>query len=352
MDCVTRVHDLGGPADGPPVLLLHANGFHSHVFEPMLPVLTDFFRVRAIDLPGHGDAWRSGPSGADVGCTIDLLSAWIDAADLRGRCLCLGHSLGGALALAAEGARPGLFAAVFAYEPVAAPAAAAAARVPARAAACAALAAMATRRRADFGSRDEAAARLGGKPPFSAFDPAALRAYISRGLRPGSAADGGASSSGVGAAGWTLKCSPQTEAAWFMAVGECVGVAAERVRCPVVIAVGRSGGGGGGNGSRSGGAVEGGGGGSGAGGGKGGGGGGVVHSHLPLLGEQLAEALPHVLLRRYGHLTHFGPLEAPREVAGDARLFFEGVLDARRGAGGDAAPPPPPGAPPAARPKL
>ncbi|GBF96500.1 hypothetical protein Rsub_09842 [Raphidocelis subcapitata] len=339
-----KLLELGG--SGPPVLLLHANGFHHAVFAPLAASSLAGFRVLAVDLPGCGDAPQTGPAAAAVAPTVELLTACLDAAGLRGRCLCLGHSLGGALALAAEGASPGLFAAVYAYEPVAAPADEATGSA-ARAAVTRALAAMARRRRAEFASREEAAARLGGKPPFCEFHPGALRAYLQHGLarRGGggacSEAGGGRGGSGGGGEGdggeggpWVLKCPPETEAAWYFAVGEAVPVATERVRCPVVIAVGGSGGNGGGSDGGSGG---GGGGGEGPPGSGSKGSGGGIHGQLPLLGVRLAARLPRGVLRTFERLGHFGPLTAPEEVGADARAFLLRTLAGGGAPGGGGA---------------
>ncbi|KIZ00702.1 hypothetical protein MNEG_7262 [Monoraphidium neglectum] len=208
---------------------------------------------------------------------------------------------------------------------------------------------MARKRRSGFASPQEALDRLGSKLPFSSLHPDALRAYLRHGLRRAAAADGGgSSSSGGGEQLWQLKCAPETEAAWFTAVGECIPIRTERVRCPVMVAVGAVGSSGAsssgsGQPSRSSTTSS----STGSGGnaqpqpkgadGSGGGDGGNIHGQLPLLGERLAEALPASLVRRYPRLSHFGPLQDPEGVASDAREFFLGVLQAQADGGSGSA---------------
>src|SRR5579864_2512965 len=87
-------YDFGG--DGPPVILAHATGFHTHVFLPMIVLLRSSFRCYGFDLPGHGASpappdgdfsWRRFAGGA---------LAVSDAFGLE-QPLGLGHSCGGAV---------------------------------------------------------------------------------------------------------------------------------------------------------------------------------------------------------------------------------------------------------------
>jgi len=358
-----HLHDLGG-CGKPPVLLLHANGFHYQVFDPLVATLQPYFHCYALDLPGHGDASESGPGCAAVGPTVELLNECVTAAGLRGHCMALGHSLGGALALAAEAAHSGLFAAIYAYEPVAG-AADEALGSPERAQVTHVLSSMARRRRAEFASPEEAAARLGGKPPYSLFHPDALRGFLRHGLRQHiSLASGQSSSSSAWSSPngslspaaapppvttrttWALKCAPAVEAAWYQAVGEFIPVATERVRCPVLLAVGGAGGAAAGSsastttskepqqGSRAATSRQPSSGGSGGNSSSSSGGGGNIHGQLPLLGKRLAERLPTARLVEFDRLQHFGPMEAPGAVGGSAREFFLSVLAGGVGSGG------------------
>jgi hypothetical protein len=47
-----------------------------------------------------------------------------------------------------------------------------------------------------------------------------------------------------------------------------------------------------------------------------------VHEPGPAaFAPEIAAALPHGVLERHGHLGHFGPLEAPSELAESVRAF-------------------------------
>lgn len=45
-------YDFGGV--GPPLLLLHANGFHGRAYSPMAQTLSRYYRCIALDFPGQG----------------------------------------------------------------------------------------------------------------------------------------------------------------------------------------------------------------------------------------------------------------------------------------------------------
>ena len=49
-----RIHHLGGT--GPPLLCVHATGFHGRVWEPFVPRLREHFSVVSLDQRGHGDS--------------------------------------------------------------------------------------------------------------------------------------------------------------------------------------------------------------------------------------------------------------------------------------------------------
>ncbi|KAG2487980.1 hypothetical protein HYH03_013420 [Edaphochlamys debaryana] len=238
-------HELGGT--GPLLLLLHANGFHGRVFLPMVPTLSQHFCCVALDLPGHGDA--PAPDGPFT--EEELVAAVVDFADARGLrgAYCLGHSLGGCMGLMLQLARPG---AMFLYEPVVFPTRGyvrryAAARAAGEAQRESALARMARKRQASAGgggwgvkalypSVAAAKASLGSKPPFSAFAPQALHAYLAcGGLRPVTAQGPEAAGAGPSpvarpgagpgtipgptpAPALTLACSPEAEARVYEAL--------------------------------------------------------------------------------------------------------------------------------------
>src|SRR5262249_24087441 len=60
-----------GPADAPAVLLLHGFPSSSRMWEPLLPLLADKYRLIAPDYPGFGHS--SAPSPADFEYTFDNL---------------------------------------------------------------------------------------------------------------------------------------------------------------------------------------------------------------------------------------------------------------------------------------
>lgn len=184
--------DLGG--DGPPLLFLHATGFHGRCYLPVAAALREEFHCWALDQRGHG---RSDPApDCDYSWshfTRDALAV-IDALGLD-RPAVFGHSMGGAVALLAESEEAGTFAGMYLWEPVViAPSHRRAATRNHN------LAGMARRRRPRFSSVSDALANYAGKPPFSLFRADALLSYVEGGFAP--ASDGGVS----------LCCSPEAEA--------------------------------------------------------------------------------------------------------------------------------------------
>ncbi|MCC5950830.1 MAG: alpha/beta hydrolase [Acidimicrobiia bacterium] len=258
-------HDLGG--DGPPTLLAHATGFCGTVWRPFAAALPQRWCV-APDLRGHGQT--SLPAGEPLtwdGFADDILAV-VDGLGLD-RPIGVGHSKGGAALLRAEIRRPGTFAALWCFEPIVFPG-------PSIRNEANPLAEGALRRRALFSSREEAYANFANKPPMAAFDPDALAGYIEGGFvddppatdtRPGSV---------------TLACRPEVEAEIYRtgsAHDTFERLAA--VSCPVVVACGGDGG------------------------------------YPAQLAPLVAEELPDGHLHRFEHVGHFGPLEAPAELAAD-----------------------------------
>lgn len=77
---------------GRPLVLLHGWGFHSAIWNSLLPALSEAYRVFLVDLPGHGHS----PLPADGIYSLDALAAQL-AAELPDG-IWLGWSLGGLLA--------------------------------------------------------------------------------------------------------------------------------------------------------------------------------------------------------------------------------------------------------------
>lgn len=214
------VHELGGA--GPPLLIIHGTGFCAGMMAPLATGLTSEFRCIGIDLRGHGASpARPGASyhwddlAGDVATVVDVLELAPTYA--------FGHSSGGAVLLLAASHRPGRFDALFCFEPIVWPDPVA---VRARAER---LAEGAFRRRAEFATREEAAANFREKPPFSAFDPAVLSAYLRCGF------------AGLPGGGVRLSCPPEVEAEMYrMGVAHDAYSRLPGVACPVTVARGET----------------------------------------------------------------------------------------------------------------
>ena len=263
-----EVHDLGG--DGPPVLLVHATGFHGLVWEPLAAHVTGFHRF-SVDMRAHGDS--TAPLGRPLdweGFADDVLAV-VDALGLKNP-HAVGHSKGGAALLLAEERRPGTFSSIYCWEPVVMPPEIAIGHQPDNP-----LSNGARRRRPTFASHDEAYENYASKPPFSGLDPVALRAYVDHGFAP---TDEGTV---------TLKCLPDNEAdVYAHGTAHQAFASLGLVRCPVTIAVG------------------------------------VEDSVPAIFGRPIADALPAGRIESFPELGHFGPLENPRLVAESILRAFAG----------------------------
>ncbi len=256
------VHDLGG--SGPPLVLAHPTGFHGRVFEPLAAALADRFRCWSYDSRGHGDSDR--PEASDYPWhefALDVLAV-VDGLGLE-RPSAMGHSQGGTALLLAEHARPGTFAGLYVYEPVAFPPDEAAASMDEHPLVVGAL-----RRRAEFDSIDAVHQHLAPKPILRDLHPGALRAYVEHGFGP---APGG---------GVTLKCRREDEAQMYRQgrAHDAFSHLAE-VTCPVTLARGAS---------------------------------DSAH-HSPELADRQVALLPAGRLEVFDGLGHLGPLEDPARVA-------------------------------------
>ena len=91
--------------EGEPLLLLHGALASGAMFDPLLPLLTDRFRVLVPDLRGHGKSGQlDGPYDAS-GLASDLDAVLAEAE--FGRCAVMGYSHGGAVAQEFARRRPG-----------------------------------------------------------------------------------------------------------------------------------------------------------------------------------------------------------------------------------------------------
>ncbi|MBW8896528.1 MAG: alpha/beta hydrolase [Massilia sp.] len=90
----------GGAAEAPALLLVHGlAGQLAHYTYGVTDRLAGRWRMVAVDRPGNGHSTRAPDTPADLKTQADALAALIDALGLE-RPLVVGHSLGGALALA------------------------------------------------------------------------------------------------------------------------------------------------------------------------------------------------------------------------------------------------------------
>jgi pimeloyl-ACP methyl ester carboxylesterase len=168
-------HYLDFPGSGPPLVFLHATGFHAWLWLPYARRLAPARRVLCLDQRGHGETdkpsmgYRWDELGHDV-------AAFLDALDLRG-VVAVGHSMGGTCIAAAAAAGTRRLAGAVLLDPVLVPGAPLAG--PAW---DGALAAGARRRRDVWPSREEMFRSLRGKPTFAAWEEEFVRLYVDHGV--------------------------------------------------------------------------------------------------------------------------------------------------------------------------
>lgn len=265
------VHDLGDGAR--PVLFCHATGLNAGAWTPMATALGPEFRRWAMDFRGHGASplapgarllWDA--MAEDVLAVVDGLGA------PPGELVGIGHSMGGAALLLAEQARPGTFASLWVFEPVVAPSgvleSADGVGNP--------LADGAARRRPSFPSRASALANYASKPPLRVLRADALLGYVDHGFVEGP--DGEVH----------LACRPEHESEIFRGGGAHRAFERlARVTCPTLV---------------------------------------VKGGEAVGVGD-FADAIATGLGGRvegHDHVGHFGPLEAPNEMAASVRAFVLG----------------------------
>lgn len=252
------VHDLGG--EGEPLLLVHATMLCGPIWAPVAAHL-DRFHAYAPDLRAHGRTPLPPGASLEWAAIADDVLAVVDHLGLDAP-RAVGHSMGAACLLLAELARPGTFSALWLYDPVVRP-------DPVLGESEGTLAAGARRRRASFESREAAYENFSAKPPLDRVDDAARRAYVEHGFEERE--DGSV----------TLRCRPEVEAeiyergAFHRAFERLEGV-----RCPTTVAHGFP-----------------------------------EEGRPSTWAPAIARKLPGGRERTFHQLSHFGPLEAPGEVA-------------------------------------
>jgi len=170
-----RLHYLDFGGDGPPLVFLHATGFHAWLWEPYARRLAGRFHVLAIDHRGHGEStkpptgYRWEEFGRDFARALDALELEAVSA--------VGHSKGAtAIAAAAADGTTRLARAVL-IEPVLVPG------PPATEPAWEApLAVSARRRRNVWPSRQAMFETLRGKMPFETWREEFVRLYVDHGV--------------------------------------------------------------------------------------------------------------------------------------------------------------------------
>jgi pimeloyl-ACP methyl ester carboxylesterase len=112
---VPRLHLASWDGDGPPVLLVHGMGAHTHWWDDCAPLLAERLRPTAMDLRGHGDSdWR--PDGA---YGFETFAADVEEARHAlgwDKFSLVGHSLGARVALEYAAAHPQRLTAVVAID--------------------------------------------------------------------------------------------------------------------------------------------------------------------------------------------------------------------------------------------
>ncbi len=162
--------------EAPQLFLSHATGFPGRVYLPLAVRLTDYHCFTA-DLRGHGRA--TSPEGHRYdwqGFTEDLDRIFRALPPSPAR-FGVGHSMGAALLLRLEQAKPGTFRALYCFEPIVPTAS-----FEALAAKESPLVSIARKRRSVFADREEAYANYASKPPLSDLHPDCLSAYVEWGF--------------------------------------------------------------------------------------------------------------------------------------------------------------------------
>ena len=192
--------DWGG--DGPPLVLLHPNGFCAGVFDPLARALRSEHRVVGIDVRGHGisDAPTRFEDCGFVAAAEDVV-AMLDHLGLE-EVVILGESLGGGTGILVDRMRPGRVRKLLLCEAIAMPAIDG---LPGQGGENH-MSAMARNRRAVWPDRDTVRESYASRPPMNVIEPDALAGYVRWGFRD--RPDGQVE----------LSCPPEVEA-WFFECG-------------------------------------------------------------------------------------------------------------------------------------
>lgn len=254
------LHDLGG--DGPPLLMLHATGFHGRCYRAVAEHLRDHFRIWAPDLRGHGDSITPADTCLGWASMADDVVAISEHLGVDSWAVA-GHSMGGAVAAKTAYLHPALISAVWAFEPVIFPVTAVASAARGNR-----LAETARLRRHHFDSFDEAIERYAAAAPFAQVSRNVISDYVRDGFVE--------TDTGV-----TLKTSGETEARLFEGVDLELFEQLQSVSARFTVASSSDGG------------------------------------PPSRVAEEITDQLPDSRLAIWPGNTHFGPFEDPRRAAGE-----------------------------------
>jgi pimeloyl-ACP methyl ester carboxylesterase len=258
--------DFGGR--GQPVLMLHGTGLHGRCWAPVAERLGEGMRPLALDMRGHGASGRCPDGSYPWELFASDALALLDQLALSGTptLIGVGHSAGATALLLAEAARPGTFSRLWAWEPImAVPGSDLTARNSTQ------FAASARRRRARFASIEDARAHFEGRGQFAQFAPGSLEAFLQGAFVAGEEG------------GLRLACDPEDEARMYEgALSHNAWDRLPEVRCATRLS----------RGSRS-------------------------TAVLPKDLAQVVSRLPAAEMNVMPALSHFGPFEAPVEIAAD-----------------------------------
>ena len=109
-----RLNVAVGPANGPPLVMLHGVGRRWQDFAPILPTLASRRHLHLVDFRGHGKSDRAAGSYRVVDYVNDALAL---LASLHRPALVYGHSLGALVAIASAATRPELVQAIVLEDP-------------------------------------------------------------------------------------------------------------------------------------------------------------------------------------------------------------------------------------------
>ncbi len=180
-----NVLDWGG--EDPLALLIHANGFCAGVWEPVARGLSERYHVVGFDARGHGESSKPREPAdyvrevfvGDLIAVAERITRELGVARVE---LAVGHSFGGTAALVAAARRPDLFARIALLDPVLVGPPEIAAKYP-RQSPGKRMGKVARKRRQVWPSRDAVREAWKNRDPFRIWDPRALDAYLSEGLR-------------------------------------------------------------------------------------------------------------------------------------------------------------------------